>query len=116
VLLQDPAGVGSRGRGVDTVSPPECRGETIASAFRCALTPFWIMWARGVAIHTLLGVVLDDKLVEACQRLTKIKTRRALIDHALQELLRREQQKKILGLKGKVKWEGDLEAWRKARP
>lgn len=61
------------------------------------------------------NVVLDDKLVEACQKLTRIKTRRALIDHALQELLRREHQKKILELKGKVTWEGDLKEWRKAR-
>lgn len=61
------------------------------------------------------NVVLDDALVAECQMLTQIKTRRALIDHALQELLRREHQKKILDLKGKVKWEGDLKAWRKPR-
>jgi Arc/MetJ family transcription regulator len=61
------------------------------------------------------NVVLDDKLVEKCQKATGIKTRRALIDHALHELLRRERQKKILELKGAVQWEGDLKAWRKGR-
>lgn len=61
------------------------------------------------------NVVLDDKLVEKCQKATGIKTRRALIDHALHELLRRERQKKILELKGAVQWEGDLNAWRKGR-
>ena len=61
------------------------------------------------------NVVLDDKLVEECQKATGIKTRRALIDHALHELLRRERQKKILELKGAVQWEGDLKAWRKGR-
>lgn len=64
---------------------------------------------------TRTNVVLDDKLVAECQRLTKIKTRRALIDHALRELLRREHQKKILDLKGRLKWEGDLKEWRKVR-
>jgi len=64
---------------------------------------------------TRTNVVLDDKLVAECQKLTKIKTRRALIDHALQELLRRQHQKKILDLKGRVQWEGDLKEWRKAR-
>jgi len=59
------------------------------------------------------NVVLDDKLVEKCQKATGIKTRRALIDHALHELLRRERQKKILELKGGVQWEGNLKAWRK---
>jgi Arc/MetJ family transcription regulator len=61
------------------------------------------------------NVVLDDRLISECQKATKIKTRRALIDHALQELLRHERQKKILELKGKVPWEGDLAEWRKAR-
>jgi Arc/MetJ family transcription regulator len=61
------------------------------------------------------NVVLDDELVTACQRVTGIKTRRALIDHALSELLRHERQKKILELKGKVRWQGNLEVWRRGR-
>ncbi len=61
------------------------------------------------------NVVLDDELVAECQEATGIKTRRALIDHALREVLRFERQKKILELQGKVQWEGDLAAWRKAR-
>ena len=61
------------------------------------------------------NVVLDDSLVEKCQDATGIKTRRALIDYALHELLRHDRQKKILELKGSVQWEGDLTAWRKAR-
>jgi len=61
------------------------------------------------------NVVLDDELIEKCQKATGIKTRRALIDHALLELLRRERQKRILGLKGAVEWDGDLKAWRKGR-
>lgn len=61
------------------------------------------------------NVVLDDELVEKCRKATGIETRRALIDHALRELLRRERQKKVLELKGAVRWEGDLSAWRKAR-
>jgi Arc/MetJ family transcription regulator len=58
------------------------------------------------------NVVLDDKLVDACQKATGIKTRRALIDYALRELLRHESQTKILGLKGKIHWEGNLNEWR----
>jgi Arc/MetJ family transcription regulator len=61
------------------------------------------------------NVVLDEALVAKCQRATGIRTRRALIDHALQELLRRKQQRKILELRGKVTWEGDLSAWRRGR-
>ena len=61
------------------------------------------------------NVVLDDKVVDACMKATGIKTRKALIDHALRELLRHENQKKILQLKGKVHWEGNLVEWRQAR-
>jgi len=61
------------------------------------------------------NVVLDDELVEKCRKLTGIPTRRALIDYALRELVRRGRQKRLLDLKGSVVWEGDLATWRKAR-
>jgi Arc/MetJ family transcription regulator len=61
------------------------------------------------------NVVLDDKLVAQCQAVTGISTRRSLIDHALQELLRHERQKTVLKLKGKIAWQGDLNAWRRGR-
>ena len=61
------------------------------------------------------NVVLDDKLVDNCLKATGIKTHRALIDYALRELLRHESQAKILELKGKVHWEGNLDEWRQGR-
>ena len=61
------------------------------------------------------NVVLDDKLVTECRKATGIRTCKALIDYALHELLRRESQLKILELKGKIHWEGDLTGWRKGR-
>ena len=61
------------------------------------------------------NVVLDDELVEECQKLTGIKTRRALIHYALQELLRHRRQRRLLELRGSVEWEGELDAWRATR-
>jgi len=61
------------------------------------------------------NIVIDDDLVVKCQRITGINTRKALVDHALRELLRRENQKRVLELKGKIHWEGDLSSWRKGR-
>jgi Arc/MetJ family transcription regulator len=46
---------------------------------------------------------------------TGIKTRRALVHHALQELVRREKQMGFLALKGKIKWTGDLNEMRRGR-
>lgn len=59
------------------------------------------------------NVVLDDKLVAKCQKATGIKTRRSLIDFALHEVLRHENQKKLLEMKGNIDWQGDLATWRK---
>ena len=61
------------------------------------------------------NVVLDDELVEACQKLTGIETRRALIDFALREVLRHGRQRRLMELMGAVEWEGDLSEWRKRR-
>ena len=61
------------------------------------------------------SIVLDGKLVEAGLKATGLKTRRELVDFALRELLRHKQQKKLLSLKGKVSWEGNLEEMRIGR-
>jgi len=61
------------------------------------------------------NIVMDEKLIKEGMKSTGIKTRRALVDYALRDLLRRESQKRILGLKGKVHWEGDLSSMRKGR-
>jgi len=61
------------------------------------------------------NVVLDDHLLAMCKKETGIRTIRALIEHALRELLRHRRQRKVLELKGTVRWEGDLATWRKGR-
>ena len=57
-----------------------------------------------------LQFVYEDGL-----KATGLKTRRELVDFALRELLRHKQQQKILSLKGKVTWEGDLAEMRTGR-
>ena len=61
------------------------------------------------------NIVLDDKLVAKSMRATGIKTKRELVDYALRELLRHEEQAKLLDLKGRIEWEGDLSKSRKGR-
>ena len=57
-------------------------------------------------------VTVDAGLVEQGLHITGLKTRRDLINFALRELLRRENQKRLLELKGQVEWEGDLKVLR----
>jgi Arc/MetJ family transcription regulator len=45
-------------------------------------------------------IVIDEKLIRAWLKATGLKTRRALVDYALRDLLRRESQKKYLGFEG----------------
>lgn len=58
------------------------------------------------------NIVIDENLVSKGMRLTGIDTKKALIDYALRELVRRKEQKSILKLKGKISWEGDLDGLR----
>ncbi len=61
------------------------------------------------------NIELDQGLINACIKATGIKTQKSLIDYALRELLRHEKQAKILELKGKIAWEGNLDDWRQGR-
>lgn len=61
------------------------------------------------------NIVLDQALVRQGLKATGLKTRRALVHHALVELVRREDQLGLLGLKGKVKWSGNLGRMRAKR-
>lgn len=61
------------------------------------------------------NIVLDESLVDEGLKATGLGSMRALVDRALRDLVRHERQKRLLGLKGKVRWEGDLAAMRRGR-
>lgn len=61
------------------------------------------------------NIELDDKLVKEAFRLTDAKTKRELVDMALQELVARRKRKNILRWAGKVDWVGDLNEMRRGR-
>ncbi|MBI1871665.1 MAG: type II toxin-antitoxin system VapB family antitoxin [Chlamydiae bacterium] len=61
------------------------------------------------------NIVLDEALIKSGLKVTGFKTKRALVDYALRELLRHEASEKILKLKGRVHWKGNLSEWRRGR-
>ncbi len=61
------------------------------------------------------NIEIDDHLVREGMRVFKCKTKKELVNLALRELLRTEKRKEVLKLRGKVKWEGDLEELRRGR-
>ena len=61
------------------------------------------------------NIVLDDKLVERAQKLTGIKTKREVVHEALRTLILLKEQAEIRKMRGKLKWEGDLDEQRLSR-
>lgn len=61
------------------------------------------------------NIVIDDDLMAEALRVTGLKTKKEVVEKALQTLVRIESQKGILALRGKVHWEGDLDEMRRDR-
>jgi Arc/MetJ family transcription regulator len=61
------------------------------------------------------NIELDDKLISEAMKLTHKKTKKALVNYAVEQLVRKLKRKKMLELEGKVEWTGDLDETRKNR-
>lgn len=61
------------------------------------------------------NIVLDEELIAEARRLTGIKTKKDLIHEALRVLINLRQQRGVRSLRGKLHWEGDLDASRQDR-
>ena len=58
------------------------------------------------------NIVLDDKLMRDTLRATGLKTKREAVELGLRTLLRLRKQAEIRRLRGKLNWQGDLNAMR----
>jgi Arc/MetJ family transcription regulator len=58
------------------------------------------------------NIVIDDQLMKDTLRATGLKTKREAVELGLRTLLRLQQQEAIRRFRGKLHWEGDLEAMR----
>jgi Arc/MetJ family transcription regulator len=58
------------------------------------------------------NIVIDDKLMQETLKATGLKTKREAVELGLRTLLRLGRQAEIRRLRGKLHWEGDLEAMR----
>ena len=62
------------------------------------------------------NIVLDDDLIKRAMQISGAKTKRQAVDRALRELVARGSVYRALRkLKGKMPWDGDVNAWRRAR-
>jgi Arc/MetJ family transcription regulator len=58
------------------------------------------------------NIVIDDKLMSDTLRATGLKTKREAVELGLRTLLRLGKQAEIRRLRGKLNWQGDLDAMR----
>ena len=58
---------------------------------------------------------LDDSLVAKAKRLTHLSKKVDVVNYALAELVKQHERFRILELRGKVQWEGDLDTMRSKR-
>jgi Arc/MetJ family transcription regulator len=61
------------------------------------------------------NIVLDEDLINRAQKLTGIKTKREVVQEALRTLILLSEQTEARRLRGKLKWEGNLDEQRQAR-
>ncbi len=58
------------------------------------------------------NVVINDRLMAEARELSGLKTKRAIIEKALTLYVQMLHQKALSELRGKLKWEGNLEEMR----
>lgn len=61
------------------------------------------------------NIVIDDDLMKRVQRATGLKTKREAVELGLRTLLRLRRQQDIRSLRGRLHWQGDLDAMRSER-
>jgi Arc/MetJ family transcription regulator len=61
------------------------------------------------------NIELNDKLVDEAMKLTKKKTKKELVNFALEELVRRTKRNNIIEIEGRIQWTGNLDDTRKSR-
>ncbi len=70
--------------------------------------PLW-----GIAMR--MTITIDDELVRQAMRVTSLRTKRAVVEEGLRLLIQVKGQTGIRRLRGKIKWEGNLDEMRAAR-
>ena len=58
------------------------------------------------------NIVIDDSLMAEALKFTGLGTKREVVEEGLRILIKLKKQENIKAFKGKLKWDGDLEAMR----
>lgn len=61
------------------------------------------------------NIDIDDQLLAEAQAVAGTTTKKATVEHALRELVRRKDRQRVRELLGTVEWTGDLDESRRGR-
>ncbi len=59
------------------------------------------------------NIVIDDQLMKRAMRAARTATKRATVERGLKLLVRLKEQENLRAARGKLRWEGDLDAMRR---
>ena len=59
------------------------------------------------------NIVIDDDLMKQALEVSGCKTKKEAVEEGLKLLIKMSAQRKILELRGKIHWEGDLDEMRR---
>ena len=72
---------------------------------------FCYPYTSGAGVRT--NIVINDELLKGAMRATGARTKREVVELGLASLIRLKEQQQIRGLRGKLRWTGDLEEMRR---
>jgi Arc/MetJ family transcription regulator len=58
------------------------------------------------------NIVIDDDLMNEAMTLSRLQTKKSVVETGLRLLIQIKKQERIRGLRGKLTWDGDLDAMR----
>lgn len=58
------------------------------------------------------NIDIDDKLLKEALKYSKLSTKKEVVNYVLDEYIKLQKRKLLLTLRGKVKWEGNLDEMR----
>jgi len=58
------------------------------------------------------NISIDDKLMDSALKISGLSTKKDVVEEALRLLVQVKKQSRLKKLKGKLKWEGDLDEMR----
>ena len=61
------------------------------------------------------NIDIDEELIQEAMKLTGITTKKAAVEEALKRMVSLKKQERLKELRGKLKWEGNLDEMREGR-